>query len=66
MDTVDEIISVSQPHTMVEAKDDGMNAVKTLKDSSRRGGADLEVVSLKTKLILQGDAEIREQDQEKQ
>ena len=46
MDTVDEIISVGQPHTMVEAKDDGVNAVETLKDSSRRGGADLARIPL--------------------
>jgi hypothetical protein len=52
MDTVGEIISVGQSHTMIKAKDNGMNAVKTLKDNLRRGDADLEIVSLKTKLIL--------------
>jgi hypothetical protein len=65
-DTVDEIISVGQPHTTVKAKDDGVNAVETLEDSSRRGGAGLEVVSLGAKPIFQGDAEIRGQDQKRQ
>jgi hypothetical protein len=57
--TVDEIISVDQPHTTVKAKDDGVNAVETLEDSSRHGGTDFEVVSLGAKPILQEDAEMR-------
>jgi hypothetical protein len=58
-DTADEIISVDQSHTTVKLKDDGANAVETLE------GSDLEVVSLGAKSLFQGDAGMREQDQER-
>jgi hypothetical protein len=47
---------------MVKAKEDGMNTAETLEDSSRRGSAGLKVVSLRAKLIFQGDVEIRGQN----
>jgi hypothetical protein len=43
-----------------------VNTAETLEDSSRRGSADLEVVSLGAKPIFQGDAEIRGQDHKRQ
>jgi hypothetical protein len=61
-DTVDEIIFIGQSHIMVKAKEDGMNTAETLEDSSRRGSAGLKVVSLRAKLIFQGDVEIRGQN----
>src|SRR5256714_6298509 len=61
-DTVDETISTEHaPLTTAKARDDGMNAVEIMEsqDSSRRGGANLEVVGLEAKPMLQGDAEMR-------
>jgi hypothetical protein len=64
IDTIDETISIEHgPLTTAKARDDGMNAVEimeSLEDSSRRGGANLEVIGLEARPILQEDAEIRE------